>query len=229
MFVFCLEDTRKVTTFASENRNKGNGRTNNKNTNISKTNMIMKKNIMKAILAMVAMVATFALTSCSKDNDDNKTSVVTEIKAQPYFYVAPEMLNLFDITLSVNGKTIEITKDNTVSCQVVENKGSQIEMTLDLLKYTLPTCTVSATTQTFVTTIKVKDGINIAEQPSSNYFTGFDICSEGSTTPLKHAIYGGKNVRWADVAKSNRLDNYIGTFNWNVQLVDSKLSLSRTK
>ena len=74
----------------------------------------MKSRILSVLVAMAMIVAGVAFTSCGDDDDDIvPVSKATTATVQPSVYVAEDMLNYYDITVTVDGSEVTLTKDNT--------------------------------------------------------------------------------------------------------------------
>lgn len=178
--------------------------------------MNMKKNMMKAILALTAMIAAFAFTSCSKDNDD-KTNERSEASVQPILYIAEDMVKYFDITYDIDGQKVSITKDNTTAKQVkvtVLNK----ELVYNFLVYTgqVKKVTSFPTTFTCTATATVKDGIKLQEQEKSDvsliqdFNLGDTSIGGGLNAKLLGSYHGG--VDWATVYQKGQLDTFLSKY-----------------
>lgn len=233
---FYLQVSPRIRTFASETETNGNGNTTVKQEykHYKKTIMIMKKNIMKAILAMTAMIATFAFTSCSK-NDDDKARESSEATVQPILYIAEDMVDNFDITYDIDGQKVAITKANTTAKQTTsEINGKQ--RVYRILVYTGPTKKVTSfpTTLNYTATVTVKEGVKLQEQESSDFYLSQDF-NLGNTSigdGWKSKVQGNYQykVKWATVYEKGKLDTYLsklGKSTYKVQ-VNSASSITTT-
>lgn len=194
----------------------------------------MKKNIMKAILAMTAMIATFAFTSCSK-NDDDKASESSEATVQPILYIAEDMVDNFDITYDIDGQKVAITKANTTAKQTTSEINGQ-QRVYRILVYTGPTKKVTSfpTTLNYTATVTVKEGVKLQEQESSDFYLSQDF-NLGNTSigdGWKSKVQGNYQykVKWATVYEKGKLDTYLsklGKSTYKVQ-VNSASSITTT-
>lgn len=76
----------------------------------------MKSKILSVLVGMAMIVAGVAFTSCGGDDDDIvPSSKATTATVQPSVYVAEDMLTYYDITVTVDGTAVTLTKDNTTS------------------------------------------------------------------------------------------------------------------
>lgn len=194
----------------------------------------MKKNIMKAILAMTAMIATFAFTSCSK-NDDDKAGESSEATVQPILYIAEDMVDNFDITYDIDGQKVAITKANTTAKQTTSEINGQ-QRVYRILVYTGPTKKVTSfpTTLNYTATVTVKEGVKLQEQESSDFYLSQDF-NLGNTSigdGWKSKVQGNYQykVKWATVYEKDKLDTYLsklGKSTYKVQ-VNSASSITTT-
>lgn len=194
----------------------------------------MKKNIMKAILAMTAMIATFAFSSCSK-NDDDKASESSEATVQPILYIAEDMVDNFDITYDIDGQKVAITKANTTAKQTTSEINGQ-QRVYRILVYTGPTKKVTSfpTTLNYTATVTVKEGVKLQEQESSDFYLSQDF-NLGNTSigdGWKSKVQGNYQykVKWATVYETGKLDTYLskmGKSAYKVQ-VNSASSITTT-
>ncbi len=119
---------------------------------------IMNKKSFSLLAGMAMVVAGFAFASCSSNDDDIKNPTVnaTEAYARPVIIVTDNMLDVYDVTYTIDGNTVTVTKDNTVAI----GDTTVAKTTYSMRKYVgaAKTYTQFPSYPTFVEHIKVKDG-----------------------------------------------------------------------
>lgn len=77
----------------------------------------MNNKIFSLLIAMAMVVAGMTLTSCGDDDDDvvKPSGKATEAYLTPTIYVSEAMMDYFDATCTIDGKTVTLTMDNTVA------------------------------------------------------------------------------------------------------------------
>ena len=122
---------------------------------------IMNKKSFSLLAGMAMVVAGFAFASCSSNDDDIKNPTVnaTEAYARPVIIVSDNMLDVYDVTCTIDGNTVTVTKDNTVAI----GDTTVAKTTYSMRKYVgaAKTYTQFPSYPTFVEHIKVKDGIDL--------------------------------------------------------------------
>lgn len=122
---------------------------------------IMNKKSFSLLAGMAMVVAGFAFASCSSNDDDIKNPTVnaTEAYARPVIIVTDNMLDVYDVTCTIDGNTVTVTKDNTVAI----GDTTVDKTTYSMRKYVgaAKTYTQFPSYPTFVEHIKVKDGIDL--------------------------------------------------------------------
>lgn len=122
---------------------------------------IMNKKSFSLLAGMAMVVAGFAFASCSSNDDDIKNPTVnaTEAYARPVIIVSDNMLDVYDVTCTIDGNTVTVTKDNTVAI----GDTTVDKTTYSMRKYVgaAKTYTQFPSYPTFVEHIKVKDGIDL--------------------------------------------------------------------
>lgn len=122
---------------------------------------IMNKKSFSLLAGMAMVVAGFAFASCSSNDDDIKNPTVnaTEAYARPVIIVSDNMLDVYDVTCTIDGNTVTVTKDNTVAI----GDTTVDKTTYSMRKYVgaAKTYTQFPSYPTFVEHIKVKDGIEL--------------------------------------------------------------------
>ncbi len=123
----------------------------------------MKSKILSVLVGMAMIVAGVAFTSCGGDDDDDSPSgQATTASVQPALHVLEEMLNYYDVTVSIDGTTVTLTKDNTVS---------ETKMGAEYRKF-MPAATVYKTfpsTMTVVAHCTKKSNVQISDMDGSDY------------------------------------------------------------
>lgn len=123
----------------------------------------MKSKILSVLVGMAMIVAGVTFTSCG-DDDDNivPTSKATTATVQPSVYVAEDMLTYYDVTVTVDGTAVTLTKDNTTS---------ETELGYPLRKYK-PAATVYKafpSTMTVVAHCTKKSNVELSDMDDSDY------------------------------------------------------------
>ena len=74
----------------------------------------MNNKIFSFLIAMAMTVVGITLTSCGSDDngDGGSSSKATTVTAQPEVCIRSEMFDYFDITCTIDGETVTLTKDN---------------------------------------------------------------------------------------------------------------------
>lgn len=173
----------------------------------------MKKKLFLAMMAIVAVFATLSFSACSSDDDDNNNggSGASSNKVMPKVAIAEDMLNLFDVTITVNGKTVALTNGNT------KTESLQYAVLGQTFTKTVRTCSLdavvlseSAPSMQVTVEAKFKSGVNLAEQPNSDYLLApLAVVSNSSS-----AVFGTElidyrsSVNWKEVAEKQRQSSY---------------------
>lgn len=120
----------------------------------------MNNKFFSILIAMAMVVAGLSLASCSDDEDENvkPNNKATEAYLTPTIYVSEAMMDYFDASCTIDGKTVTLTKDNT-----------QAEtMTVDSIVFKLRKYTGAAKTFksflssfTIVQNVKAKPGVTL--------------------------------------------------------------------
>lgn len=136
----------------------------------------MKKKLFLAMMAIVAVFATLTFNACSSSDDDNNNgggSGNGKAQVTAYVAIAQDQLNLFDVTVTFNGNAVQLTNSNTtVKELVVTNNpltGEEIKHTFRVYDLSAQTITSFPTTYTVTAEAKIKEGIDITSQPTSDY------------------------------------------------------------
>ncbi len=109
------------------------------------------------------VVAGVAFTSCGGDDDDivpvSKATIAT---VQPSVYVAEDMLNYYDITVTVDGSEVALTKDNTTGVTDLGFKFRKYKPAASVFK-TFPT------KMTVVAHCAKKSSVELSDMDDSDY------------------------------------------------------------
>ena len=123
----------------------------------------MKSRILSVLVAMAMVVAGVAFTSCGGDDDDivpvSKATIAT---VQPSVYVAEDMLNYYDITVTVDGSEVALTKDNTTGVTDLGFKFRKYKPAASVFK-TFPT------KMTVVAHCAKKSSVELSDMDDSDY------------------------------------------------------------
>lgn len=123
----------------------------------------MKSRILSVLVAMAMIVAGVAFTSCGGDDDDIvPVSKATTATVQPSVYVAEDMLNYYDITVTVDGSEVALTKDNTTGVTDLGFKFRKYKPAASVFK-TFPT------KMTVVAHCAKKSSVELSDMDDSNY------------------------------------------------------------
>lgn len=146
------------------------------------------------LIGMVLMIAGVTLTSCSDDDNNNSTSKATKATAQPVVYITDDMLTLYDVTCTVDGKTVTLTKDNTVATS--QQKIGVYTYNYDLREYKIPATTYTKfpSSMEVTTSAKVKSNVNLQEVDKFN----FCLC-------LSMNLTNDNDSKWSSVAETIRI------------------------
>lgn len=174
----------------------------------------MKKKLFLAMMAIVAVFATLSFSACSSDDDDNNNgggSGASSNKVIPKVAIAEDMLNLFDVTITVNGKTVALTNGNT------KTESLKYAVLGQTFTKTVRTCSLdavvlseSAPSMQVTVEAKFKSGVNLAEQPNSDYLLApLAVVSNSSSAVFGTEMIDYKSgVNWKEVAENQRQSSY---------------------
>lgn len=118
----------------------------------------MNNKFFSILIAMAMVVAGLTLASCSDDEDEKvkPNNIATEAYLTPTFYVSEAMMDYFDATCTINGKTVTLTKDNTQAENITVDS-----IVFKLRKYTADSNTFKSFPSSFtiVQNVKAKSGV----------------------------------------------------------------------
>lgn len=135
----------------------------------------MNNKFFSLLIAMFMSVACVSLTSCGS-NDDNeiKKPTATTANAQPVLCIFSEMFDYFDVTCTIDGETVKITKDNTYDETITKaeyGKTYQVrKYKVDKKQFTKFPATMTVTAQ-----CKVKDGVDLRKVEKLSYLLYLDM------------------------------------------------------
>ncbi len=152
----------------------------------------MKKRLFLPLFAMALMLAGCMIASCSNDdnNSDQKkndeeqkkedTDTKVEVTAKSTIYMSDTVFNMVDLSFTYDGKTVELTKENTKDTTVIFLDGPY-----HVRKYVMYTKTTTEfpTTYTFITKRHVKDGVDMKKAPEFDFY--FNVSTEFTNNPVK--------------------------------------------
>ncbi len=120
----------------------------------------MNNKFFSILIAMAMVVVGLTLASCGDDEDETvkPNDKATEAYLTPTFYVSEAMMDYFDATCTIDGKTVTLTKDNTVADKITVEG-----ITFNLRKYTWDAKTFKTFPSSFtiVQNVKAKSGVNL--------------------------------------------------------------------
>lgn len=167
------------------------------------------------MMAIVAVFTTLSFSACSSDDDNNNGgSGSGNGKAQvtAYVAIAPDQLNLFDVTVTFNnGTAVQLTNSNTTIKELVVSKkpftGEDVKQTFRV--YDLGTATVNSFPSTYTLTAesKVKAGIDLASQPASDYALNpvVEVVDATGTLYANTSLSYISSVNWSKVTSSSSI------------------------
>lgn len=177
--------------------------------------IIMKKKLFLAMMAIVAVFATLTFNACSSSDDDNNNgggSGNGKAQVTAYVAIAPDQLNLFDVTVTFNnGTAVQLTNSNTTIKELVVSKkpftGEDVKQTFRV--YDLGTATVNSFPSTYTLTAesKVKAGIDLASQPASDYALNpvVEVVDATGTLYANTSLSYISSVNWSKVTSSSSI------------------------
>lgn len=134
----------------------------------------MNNKMISRLISMMMVMAGLMLTSCGGDDDgDPTTSGATTATAEPVLCIQSEMLDYFDITCTIDGETVTLTKDNTYNTTYTPFGGfpqSVCRYQAASKQYKKFPATMNLTAQ-----CKVKDGVNLKNMEELTYLFYVDI------------------------------------------------------
>lgn len=144
----------------------------------------MKSKFLSILVAMAMVVAGVAFSSCGDNNDDpvqptvNKTATL-----QPEVYFGEDMLNFYDITVTIDGKAVVLTKDNTQSANPLLSLIKYRKYQADATEYKK----FPATSKVVVRSVK-KSNVELSSMDDSDYSIYLTANYGNSDTELSEMI-----------------------------------------
>lgn len=172
----------------------------------------MNNKIFSFLIAMAMTVAGVSLTSCGNDDngDGGNKSKATTASAQPEVCIRSEMFDYFDITCTIDGETVTLTKDNTYDTSYspyTDNTKYDVRM----YKVSAKQYTTFPAKMTVSLTSKVKEGVDIRSIGKLTYLLYVDIAATndlgGKFAPLVHPTDVFRLIKNYDTSKAS--DNVI--------------------
>ena len=170
----------------------------------------MKKKLFLAMMVIVAVFATLSFSACSSDDDNNNGSGNGKAQVTGYVAIAQDQLNLFDVYVTVNnGQKVQLTTSNT-KLKVIQDSNFENQT---VRAYDFST-TISSFPATYTVSAeaKVKDGVDIASQPASDYALSpaFETIVDATGRPraLSVGLSYTSNVNWKKRVESSAMHLY---------------------
>lgn len=122
----------------------------------------MNSKVHSFIIAVAMMLAGVTLTSCSSSDDTPSTSKARKAAARVMVYFADDMLNYYDVTCTVDGTPVVLTRSNTVEDVYTINALVE-KIDYNVRKYTTPVTTFTHFPDSMVVTAQatVKAGVDL--------------------------------------------------------------------
>lgn len=124
----------------------------------------MTKKFFSLFIGMAMVVAGMTLSSCSNSNDDEKepTDYAT---STPLVYCSEAMMDYFDVTCTIDGKAVTLTKANTEAVEqtLQDSNGDPMEFKMRCYKGETKKHTSFPSSSTIVENVKVKSGVDLVK------------------------------------------------------------------
>ena len=152
----------------------------------------MNNKIFSFLIAMAMTVAGITLTSCGSDDngDGGSSSKATTVTAQPEVCIRSEMFDYFDITCTIDGETVALTKDNTYDTSYTPYT-SNLKYDVRMYKVSAKQYTKFPAKMTVSLTSKVKAGVDLRSLGKITYLLYTDISATnnlgGKFAPNDHS------------------------------------------
>ena len=124
----------------------------------------MNRKAISLFIGAAMAVTGVAFTSCGGDDDVTPLKPVEKVAktatAQPVIYFAEDMLDIYDLTCTVDGETVTLTRDNTENSVY---KDPILPLQYSVRKYTSAqkTFTTFPATMEVTAQAKVKEGVDL--------------------------------------------------------------------
>lgn len=152
----------------------------------------MNNKIFSFLIAMAMTVAGISLTSCGSDDngDGGNKSKATTASAQPEVCIRSEMFDYFDITCTIDGETVTLTRDNTYDTSYTPYTD-KTKYDVRMYKVSAKQYTTFPAKMTVSLTSKVKEGVDIRSIGKLTYLLYVDIAATndlgGKFAPFQHS------------------------------------------
>lgn len=135
----------------------------------------MNNKIFSFLIAMAMTVAGVSLTSCGDDDNNTPTTKkATTASAQPEVCINAAMFDYFDITCTIDGETVTLTKDNTYDTSYTPYLTSIVRQ-VRMYKVSAKQYTKFPATMTVSLHSKVKAGVDLRNMEDLSYLLYVDI------------------------------------------------------
>lgn len=123
----------------------------------------MNKKFFSLFIGMAMVVAGLTLASCS-NNDDEKEPTNTATST-PLVYCSEAMMAYFDVTCTIDGKAVTLTKDNTEAVEQTlhDYNGDPMDFKMRCYKGETKKHTSFPSSSTIVENVKVKSGVDLVK------------------------------------------------------------------
>ena len=122
----------------------------------------MNKKFFSFFIGMAMVVAGLTLASCS-NNDDEKEQSTNTATSTPLVYCSEAMMAYFDVTCTIDGKAVTLTKDNTEAVEqtLYDSNDDPMYFKMRCYKGETKKHTSFPSTSTIVENVKVKSGVDL--------------------------------------------------------------------
>ncbi len=151
----------------------------------------MDNKIFSFLIAMAMTVAGISLSSCGNDdNGSDSTPKATVATAQPEVCIKSDMFNYFDITCTIDGETVTLTKDNTYETSYTPYTSRTSYDNVCMYRVSPKQYTNFPAKMTVTVQSKVKDGVDLRTVEKMSYLLYVDIApgnnNSNSFSPNNH-------------------------------------------
>ncbi len=159
-----------------------------------------------ALTAMTLLSTGMTFTSCGDDNKEDVRPTAKTAKAQTSVYFAGDMLTLFNVTCSINGKEITLTTENTEEVTFKNETLRKYSGTENSYNSFPATYTASITS-------KVKDGVDLKNAEPTDYCLYISMAVSNDLGSWEKASISdftfeyGRGVNWGKMT-DNQLAKY---------------------
>lgn len=123
----------------------------------------MTKKFFSLFIGMAMVVAGMTLSSCSNNDDENEPA--DKAYSTPLVYCSEAMMDYFDVTCTIDGKTVTLTTSNTEAVEQTlhDYKGDPMDFKMRCYKGETKKYTSFPSTSTIVENVKVKSGVDLVK------------------------------------------------------------------